>query len=311
MQVRALISPLTKAAYFDAYLDVAVAEFEACGFEVNAKSQLGEFDFFDVDASEDDLRKLTRLSVVQGLFSFEGEAMLPLNVGPEFSYPEALVYGQKYQGKTNELVTQLAINVGLQALPTQTRKLSLLDPMAGRGTTLLWALRYGLDARGIEIDKKAAELFYAHVKKQCKLERVKHSGQRGRIGKQKKQGDFSRFKFGEQSLIVINADSRQPEWCEGKRFDLVVTDLPYGIQHTGDMRRSSMSVVEECVPGWCQSLKSGGAMVIVFNDYQTKRSQLSALFQAHGLEVQGFAAPHRMSEAIVRDLIVFKNAASR
>lgn len=140
---------------------------------------------------------------------------------------------------------------------------------------------------------------------------MKHKGQRGRIGKQKKQGDFSRFDFGDETMTMINGDSRQPEWREGKRFDLIVTDLPYGVQHTGDERRSPMSVVEECASGWAEGLKPGGAMVIVFNNYQTKRSELTDLFQAHGLEVQGFAAPHRMSEAIIRDIIAFKQAAPK
>lgn len=307
MRARILISPLARAAYFDAVFDVARAELTAIGVDTAELVVKGPFGFFEFSAGEEDLPPLARLSFAQGLFRVDGDVLVPLDIRPEFTWPEALVYGQKYQGKTNELVTQLAINIGLQNLSSRGTNIRLLDPMAGRGTTLLWALRYGFDARGVEIDDKARELFHAHIKKQCKLARLKHRTESGRIGQEKKQGKFVRFTFGDQTLTMVTGDSRLMDWTENRRFDLIVTDLPYGIQHKGDERQSPLSVVEDCAPHWAKSLKAGGAMVLIFNTYQTKRADLAALFTEQGLEVQDFAAPHRMSESIVRDLIVFKH----
>jgi hypothetical protein len=308
MQIRILVSPLVKAAYFDVWVEVAQAELAASGIGASQVSAVGGMDFLDVDVIDDDLKSLARMSFAQGLFGVDGEAFVPLETSADFSWPEALVYGQKYQGKTNELVTQLAVNVGLHHMKTDARRVTLLDPMAGRGTSLMWALRYGFDARGIEIDDKATEMFHAHIKKQSKLARLKHRTESGRIGKVKKQGKFERFTFGDQKITMVNGDSCLAEWTENRRFDLIVTDLPYGIQHKGDEKRGPLAVVEDCAPHWAASLKTGGAIVLIFNEYQTKRRDLAAMFGAQGLEVSEFSAPHRMSESIVRDLIVFARA---
>lgn len=306
MRVRVLISPLVRAAYFDSVLDVASAELQSCGFAGAEPSSTGGMDFLEVDVDEGELPALARLSFVQGLFGLEDEKLVPLDRAADFSWPEALVYGQKYQGKTNELVTQLAINIGLHQMKSDSKRVTLLDPMAGRGTTLMWALRYGFDARGIEIDDKSTEMFHAHIKKQSKLARLKHRTESGRIGKVKKQGKFERFTFGDQKITMVNGDSRLTDWTENRRFDLIATDLPYGIQHKGDEKRSPLSVVEVCAPQWAESLKKGGAIVLIFNEYQTKRRDLAAMFGPLELEVSEFSAPHRMSESIVRDLIVFR-----
>lgn len=305
MRIRVLISPLARAAWFDAYIEVARSELGVCGFEAGAVVSAGGMEFLEVEAAQSDLKALARLSFAQGLFRVVNEALVPLDIAADFAWPEALVYGQKYQGKTNELMTQLAINVGLKHMSSDGKRVVLLDPMAGRGTTLMWALRYGFDARGIEIEDKSAEMFHAHLKKQCKLARIKHRTESGRIGQVKKQGKFERFTFGDQKITMVNGDSRLADWAENRRFDLIVTDLPYGVQHKGDEKRSPLSVIEECAPHWAASLKAGGAMVLIFNTYQTKRTALEAMFEAQGLEARPFAVPHRMSESIIRDLIVF------
>ena len=217
MRVSVLISPLAKAAYFDAVLEVARAELVACGFEAAEVVSTGGMEFLQVEADEDALAQLSRLSFVQGFFAVDGEAFLPLDQTADFKFPEALVYGQKYQGKTNELVTRLAINVGLANMSTASNRVTPLDPMAGRGTTLMWALRYGFDARGIEIDDKSTEMFHAHIKKQSKLARLKHRTESGRIGKIKKQGKFERFTFEDQKLTMVNGDSRLDDWTENRR----------------------------------------------------------------------------------------------
>lgn len=306
MRTKILVSPLAKAAYFDAWREVAEVELAVCGVETSELSTIGDMDFFEVDVAEDDLKSLARSSFAQGLFRVEGEGLVPLEASADFAWPEALVYGQKYQGKTNELVTRLAINVGLKHMVPDGKRVTLLDPMAGRGTTLMWALRYGFDARGVEIDDKSTELFHAHIKKQSKLARLKHRTESGRIGQVRKQGKFERFTFDGQKITMVSGDSRLPDWTENRHFNLIVADLPYGIQHKGDEKRNPLSMVEECAPHWAKSLKKGGAMVLIFNTYQTKRAALATMFEAEGLGVQDFAAPHRMSESIIRDLIVFR-----
>ena len=309
MKYSLLLSPLARTAYFADWQKIARAELAACGFEIGSVREVGTFCLVDLEADESDLQRLSRLSAVQGVFSRDGESLLPLDVSPGFSLPDNLVFGQKYQGKTNELVTQLAINVGLANLQTSTRPPVLLDPMAGRGTTLLWALRYGMNARGIEVERKNLDLFQAHVKKQCKLHRISHNGDKGRIGKSKAGGSFQRFEFEGRRVQLVHGDSAELLWQEGQKFDLVVSDLPYGIQHVARDTRNPFSIVEDCAPAWVAGMRMGAVMVLIFNEYQTHKADLAALFEEQKLEALAFAAPHRMSESIVRDILVLRKPA--
>ena len=93
MQIRILVSPLAKAAYFDAWAEVAQAELAACGIDASQVSVAGGMDFLEVDASEGELKSLARMSFAQGLFRVEGEGLVPLETSADFSWPEALVYG--------------------------------------------------------------------------------------------------------------------------------------------------------------------------------------------------------------------------
>ena len=139
--------PLTKGAYFAAYLDVARAEFLAHYPQSEVQlERLATLDYLNVQQHKEQLQQLSRLSFVQGIFKAKANKLVVLDQEPGFVLPEELVYAAKYQGKTNELVAQLAINIGLVfAVIKKGEVPQLLDPMAGRGTTLLWALRYGMN----------------------------------------------------------------------------------------------------------------------------------------------------------------------
>lgn len=314
MKLELLVSPLARFAYFADYLNVARAELAAHlpdrQTEVETRADMT---FLCLEGREEELPTLARLSFVQGIFEKTEAGLHIVDQGGDFQLPEELVYGTKYRGKTNELVTQLAINVGKAFADLGPKVVpQLLDPMAGRGTTMLWALRYGMDGWGIEVDPGALEGFESHVKKQCKLLRIKHKREQGQIGKRDKrsQGKFRRFRFGDRILSLCIGDSRDsPELFQKKRFHLLVADLPYGVQHrTPGKTRNPLKVLQACAPGWIESLHVGGTLTLVFNAFQPKREELVALFTEGGLLLQDFAAPHRMSESILRDLLVFKKA---
>lgn len=301
-------------AYFGEYREVALAEL---GMLLDVEShvlQYGDMEFIEVELGADQIAqicpRLLRLSFVQGVFESKGGTLTPIDLDPGFLYPAELVYGQKYQGKTNELVTQLAINVGLNYLDSApTDKINLLDPMAGRGTTLLWAARYGMDSRGIEIDGKSAELFYSHVKKQCKLQKIKHKVTSGQLGKDQKNksGKFNRFTLGNESMMMVHGDSRKAhELTQGKRYHLLVADLPYGVQHLAEGVRNPLNMLKDCAPQWVDCMKKGGIAVLIHNRYQPKTPDLAKLFIDNGLTRVEVGFPHRMSESIVRDLLVLR-----
>lgn len=306
-----LVDPRARGAYFADLEDVALAELGAVVPGASARvERRSTLTFVNVDAGADAVPTLARLSFVQAVLSESAHAGLDVvDIQPGFALPDDLVWGAKYRGKTHELVTQAALNVALAECRVPAGKArAVLDPMAGRGTTLLWAARYGLTGWGIERDPRALDDLHRHVKRQTKLHRIKHSTDKGRVGRKRSDGagEFVEYRFGDTAVRLITGDSRDaPELLAGKRYAALVTDLPYGIEHTGPGgKRNPLDAVRECAPGWAASLRPGGAAVVVFNRLQPRREALAAVFEDIGLEVLPFAAPHRMSESIVRDFLV-------
>ena len=310
-----LISPLTKSAFFSASQEIATIELAGClGDRPVEYQSRGGMDFLLLNAAPEELGRLARLSFVQGMFECVGEGddtqLLPLTTETGFLLHADFVSGSKYKGKTNELLTQFLINTGLQHMDAFCDEtLKLLDPMCGRGTTLMWAMRYGMKAKGIEQEVNAIADMQQNLKKWCKLHRVKHQLKDGYIGKPNKNGKgrFIDFASDEVGFRAINGDSIEAgRLLKGEKFHLIVSDLPYGIQHfTTDKTRNPMAVLEDCAQGWADSLRKGGAMVLAFNRYQPKRQQLISVFENVGLKAEEFEAPHRMSESIVRDVVIF------
>ena len=210
--LKLLVSPLTQGAYFNELEKVALAEVQALYPDVHVQvSHTGPLTFIELSWPErtplafetEDIEGLTvqlmRLSFVQAIFQpmtkTRPHLLRCLETSPQFKLPSDIVWGSKYRGKTNELVTQLGINLALNySEVTHASAPSLLDPMAGRGTTLLWAARYGIIAVGIEIDKKAIDHFQRDTKRQTKLHKIKYKVHQGSIGKGKRSPRFLEFK---------------------------------------------------------------------------------------------------------------------
>ena len=315
--ISALISPLTRGAYFQEALEVAEAELLALYPEVTHERVIrGALSFINLDLPISEAPNIARLSWVQALFEpLEGGALRPLEVEASYELPDALVWGSKYRGKTNELVTQLALNLAISygAPAPSGKRGALLDPMAGRGTTLLWAARYGLDGYGVERERDALEHFQRDVKRQTKLHKIKHKEQKGVVGHKKSPlGRFFELTWAEpgcRTRLIQGESERVEELTTQKRFQYIVSDLPYGVQFTErGGARSPLASLKTCAPAWADRLVSGGAMVLIFNALQPKREELIEVFEGVGLTAQPFTAPHRMSESIARDLLVFVKA---
>ncbi len=312
-----LISPRAKSAYFNDYIEVAQAELSALvRTEALSYVKIGDMDFFTFEVDEALLAPLMRLSFAYGLFESLDEKLVPLSITSGFDLHEDFVFGSKFKGKTNELLTQMLINVGLQNIEyKELSKVKLLDPMCGRATTLLWAMRYGIKAKGIEQDPKALLDIRQNVKKWAKVHRQKHEFKEGYVGgkpSKDAKGKFIDFSTNHVSMRVITGNSANAvSLLNGEKFDLLATDIPYGVQHfTTDHTRNPLAVLETCAQGWSDSLKLHGVMVIAFNRYIPKRQELISLFEPYGMQALEFSAQHRMSESIVRDIVVFKKIAS-
>ncbi|MEL6543529.1 MAG: hypothetical protein AAFQ82_02820, partial [Myxococcota bacterium] len=301
MKVAVLITPLARGAYFSDTVDVARHELEALtGIRDPEHRTEGSLDFLQFEV--DDPGPLFTLSFTQGVFEVCAGGLQPLDTNAPFRLHDDWVFGTKYPGKTHELVTQLAINLAQQFSTSGGKK--LLDPMAGRGTTLLWALRYGFDARGIELDASALDDLHRHIKRQAKLKRIKHQHRAGSVGEKREDGHgrFVLYELNGTTLQLIAGDTIEMETLVGKaRFDMVVCDLPYGVRFKGRGGRSPFDTVSAASKAWADRLRPGGAMVIVHNRYQPKPDELRAGFESGGLEQLVFSSPLRMRESSVRE----------
>lgn len=308
-----LISPRAKSAFFNDYINVARAEL--C-YLINTDeikhTIISEMDFFEIEATEEQLQQLATLSFIYGIFERNNNQLTPLAIDNNFQLHEDFVFGAKYRGKTNETLTQMLINIGLQSIDYKSvADVKLLDPMCGRGTTLLWAMRYGMTCKGIEQEAKALADVRQNVKKWCKIHRQKHQFSEGFSGvKANKQnkGKFVDFSIGNASMRIIAGDSTTAsDILKGEKFHLIVSDLPYGVQHfTTSKTRNPLAVLTACAKDWSNSLKPNGVIVLAFNSYMPKRKELIAIFADHQMQASQFSAPHRMSESIVRDIVVLR-----
>ena len=272
--------------------------------------------------SQPDISLLSNLSSVYAIFGVEGELLRPLTMQSLDRLSSDLITIQKYAGKTNEHFTKLLLNVtALAGDKGLGDRLSVFDPLCGRGTTLNQALMYGYDAYGIDLDGKDFEAYGAFIKTWLRNKRLKHTAEtvpvrreRALVGRRLnvtfglskesvKAGDV-------QQLTMVNADTlKSREFFKPRSFDVLVTDAPYGVQHgskggTG-LSRSPLELLRQAVPVWVELLRPGGAMGIGWNTYGGKSSELAKILQAAGLEVMDYPDfEHWVDQAIVRDIIV-------
>ena len=313
MKLHILINPMCKGAYFSDVIDVAKAELQCLYPHINIEISIrSSAIFLIVDLPIEESVKISSLSFVQCIFEcYEQDLLKIIDIQSNFLLPEEFVFGNKYKGKTNEIVTQLAMNIGLHYAPhIEGKKKKILDPMAGRGTTILWAARYGIDAVGIEKNPDALDHFCRHIKGQCKLHRIKHKYIKGNIGKKNKHGIGAfhevEWEHSKSKLIIADSSAISSDFLS-ERFHLVVSDIPYGIQFFGkNNQRNPLQLIEDCAASWIDRLYPNGIIVIVYNALLPKREAIIKTFVQHNMEILPFTSPHRMSESIKRDIIVLK-----
>ena len=276
-----------------------------------------------------DIALISNLSSLYALFELESGALRPMEIRPLDRLPGDLITIQRYKGKTNPYFTKLLLNVTLMALDRPrdmtARKLKVMDPLCGRGTTLNQALMYGYDAAGMDIDAKDFDAYRSFIGTWLKDHRFKHELDAGEVRRDRKtigrrlQVDFAgtkeAYKSGEtQRLEVVNADSASlPAFFKPASFDAVVADLPYGVMHesrgqAGEAARRPLEMLAESLPGWVGALRPGGAIGMAWNTKVASRERIVEALARDDLELvdHGPSNPfrHTVDQSITRDLIV-------
>jgi Putative RNA methylase family UPF0020 len=276
------------------------------------------------------IARLSNLSAAYALFELtDNELLRPVPLTPLDRYDDDLLTILKYSGKTNEQFTKLLLNVTAVASSLTRdgldRPLRVLDPMCGRGTTLNQALMYGWHASGVDLDRADVDAYATFLRTWLERKRLKHRlnvaqlrVNRKVVGRRLDAETAATRELWDagatQQVTVLTADTTTvAEHFRRESFDLVVADLPYGVQHGSrnadkGLARNPMELLDAALPGWCEVLRPGGAMGLSWNTKVASRHPVLARLRQHGLEVlddppyDGFA--HRVDQAIVRDLVV-------
>jgi hypothetical protein len=216
----------------------------------------------------------------------QGPLLRPLE--PLFTpfVPLEMAETRRYKGKTNELFTRVLLNIALFAgeYSTQyTERLRILDPLAGGGTTLFLALALGYDAFGIELERQDVDTTAVFVRQYLEGEHIpyKEIAERGR-----KAGRRYHFEIGQKgntrTLVVAHGDATEAdvhmrEVVGGPRMHAIVGDLPYGIQHFGEIS----TLLSKALPVWERLLLPGATLALAWNATRIERAAMVELVEQH------------------------------
>jgi hypothetical protein len=259
-----LILPSHNRVYADAAPALARAELAVLSTalpdgEIDEETVIGGVPYVAFEAgelSERDADVLANLSSLYALFEIAGgelprPVLRPVPLRRLDRLDDDLLTILKYPGKTNEQFTKLLLNVTLASSDfvgdfaggPGGRRLAVLDPLCGRGTTLNQALMYGFDAYGADIDARDVEAYAVFIQRWLKDKRLKHQADFSPVRRDRKvvarrltaqlAATKDEYKAGDvQRLEVVETDTaRVGEFFRAASADLVVADLPYGVQH--------------------------------------------------------------------------------
>ena len=269
-------------------------------------------------------RELSRhSSVCLAAQVLDNGALVPLERDVQTFLPDDLPHVLKYKGKTNADFTYMMLHCAKAAssFASVQEPLRVFDPMCGKATTLFCALCEGYDAVGMDMDHKALQEADSYLERSLKMHRIKHkrSQQSRTVGggsvksvTYQAAANAQAMRGGETlSLELMQADAvKCAEILKAGSVHLIVSDLPYGVQHApkeGGGMSSLTKLVRRVAPGCMRVLQSGGALAFSFNLNTLRRTDVEDALREAGLEpLEGPYADfsHWVEQAVDRDVVV-------
>ena len=288
---------------------------------------------FAVDGGLRDAERavVSNLSATHALFACAGDLLRPVEVTPRAEHDDDVRTIQRYAGKTNEQFTHLLVNVTLAAAGDAFDRLldggtvRLLDPVCGRGTSLNQAIVYGMDAVGVDHDRRDVDAYVQFLTTWLKDKRLVHRVERATLRKGRPEPahtvavDYGRERKGPRRRLALVHDdtARTGDHVPERTVDVLVADLPYGVRHgarpaDGRLSRRPAELLEAALPAWRRVLRPSGAMGLAWNQRTLARPRLVELVRAAGLHVVGpeddASFVHRVDRTITRDVLVATRA---
>lgn len=234
------------------------------------------------------LPRLGAISEGYEYFPHAGEIEGPLlrPIEPHFTpfVPLEMAEVRRYKGKTNELFTHVLLNLAIFAGAYREQfneRLRIFDPLSGGGTTLFLALAAGYDAFGIEQNRQDIETTEVFIRQYFHSEQIPHKelDEKGRKAGRRYQFEVGR-KGETRYLVLIHGDTIQAQQHlvdvpGGPRVHAIVGDLPYGIQHFGEIA----TLLKQALPTWERLLLPGGTLALAWNATRIERAALCQLIE--------------------------------
>lgn len=338
-----LCNPGHNRVYFETSLKLAISEFNIVAqklstvFENVQHQNIYGVDYLTFQTAEElslsDIATIFELSFIYALFKIEhinSELYLkPIEKIKDEFVDDSIGTILKYTGKTNEIFTRLMINIAYYSQDNRDN-IRLLDPLAGKGTTLYEGLIKGYDVYGIEIGTNIVNESYHFVKKFLETARYKFEHDALKLSGENKaftslrhtfkiaktKEDFKSKNIKTLELIAGNSVYAN-KYYKKNYFDIIVGDLPYGVQHgiitnekQTSLTRNPTELLTSCLPVWYEVLKPNGIIVLSWNNNVLSRKKMEELFDTQYFAVQNDGAylqfEHRVDQAILRDIIVVR-----
>lgn len=333
MRYAMLIKPTANVRYQQSLQKLALIELE-CQLKAWGIDSIPEimniqdepFITFETDEmTEKAWDEISRHSSVCFTAEIQGDLLMPLKRNHRYYVTEDLPQVLKYKGKTNADFTLMMLHCAkaASAFARETEPLCVLDPLCGKATTLFCALQEGNHAMGVELDTKAIAETDTYFSRFLKMHYWKHKREMNALtiphGKSARVISYTLAQNADEmrqgntrSLSLINGDATKlDQLVKKERVDLIVSDLPYGVQHAPKEGRgisSLQKLINDLATGCHKVLRKGGAIALSFNTHTLRRTHVIEALQNAGFEVMEDQPyndfSHWVEQAVQRDVVI-------
>jgi hypothetical protein len=293
-RIAAQLAPQRSTQYSNLARDLAAAELLASPLgpglqDVSLRSVAGQ-DYLQFDLpgpiTNEAAGLLASMAMLGGVFEVfdsigvvAGPLLRPVQATHPAFIPPDMAATRRYKGKTNEAFTHFLCNIAKYASDfahEEWAALDVVDPLCGGGTTLFTALSLGADVAGLDADRSDVESTATFITQYCRENRIALAAKEERLRKLGARRWL--FQIGRDDVrrcMLAHGDAgRTGDLLAGfGRPHLIVTDLPYGIQHSGPLH----GLLADCLPGWADLLLSGGAIAFSWDSTRLDRQEMMAL----------------------------------
>jgi hypothetical protein len=242
-----------------------------------------EYIRFDMGAepNQEKARELGLMSMTSAFYLYyselagiTGPLLKPIETGFVPALPPELIVARRYRGKTNEMFTHFMCNLARASSALADRPwstLRLLDPLAGGATSLFVALVLGASVAGVEHNGRDVESTVSFLRGFAREQGIACDIKRERFKGIGKRWVFSIGKEQPQTCILAHGETTDTTaLITGFRPHLIVTDLPYGIQHHGELT----SLLTQALPIWTELLPPSGSLVMAWESTRFPRDEM-------------------------------------